>query len=56
MTAKMTGQSEGTSVSWRIFTALALVAGLGLAGCSDVDSMLFGDFNTAPDNEQSQAS
>lgn len=56
MTAKMTGQSEGTSVSWRIFTALALVAGLGLAGCSDVDSMLFGDSNTAPDNEQSQAS
>jgi hypothetical protein len=56
MTAKMTGQSEGSSVSWRIFSALALVAGLGLAGCADVDSMLFGDSETAPDESQSQAS
>jgi hypothetical protein len=27
----------------RLFSALALAAGLGLAGCSDVDSALFGD-------------
>jgi hypothetical protein len=33
-----------------------LVAGLGLAGCADVDSMLFGDSSTAPDNDQSQTS
>ena len=56
MADKMTGQSEGTRVSSRIFSALVLVAGLGLAGCADVDSMLFGDNEAAPDNSQSQAS
>ena len=55
MTTKMTGQSEGSSISWRFFSALVLVAGLGLAGCADVDSMLFGDSGTAPDEDQSQA-
>ena len=56
MADKMTEQSAGTRVSSRIFSALVLVAGLGLAGCADVDSMLFGDNETAPDNSQSQAS
>jgi hypothetical protein len=55
MTAKMTGQSQGSNVSWRFFGALALVAGLGLAGCADVDSMLFGDSGTAPDESKSEA-
>jgi hypothetical protein len=52
----MTGQSEGSGVSWRFFSALALVAGLGLAGCADIDSMLFGDSGATPDESQSQAS
>jgi hypothetical protein len=56
MTAKMIGQSEGSGVSRRIIAALALVAGLGLAGCSDVDNMLFGDSGSSADNEQSEAS
>lgn len=56
MADKITGQSEGSSVSSRIFSALVLVAGLGLAGCADVDTMLFGDTGTTPDNGQSQAS
>ena len=56
MADKMTGPSDGTRVSSRIFSALVLVAGLGLAGCADVDSMLFGDNEAAPDNSQSQAS
>jgi hypothetical protein len=34
---------------------LALIAGLGLAGCADVDSMLFGDSGTAPDESKSEA-
>ena len=29
--------------SGRLFCALAVVASLGLAGCSDVDNALFGD-------------
>ena len=56
MADKMTERSEGSRVSSRIFSALVLVAGLGLAGCADVDSMLFGDSSTAPDNDQSQTS
>jgi hypothetical protein len=55
MTVKMTGQSEGSGVSWRFFSALALVAGLGLAGCADIDSMLFGDTGAAPEEGQSEA-
>ena len=56
MADKMTGQSEDSSVSSRIFSALVLVAGLGLAGCSDVDTMMFGDTGTTPDNGQSETS
>ena len=56
MTAKMIGRADGSGLSGRIFTALALVAGLGLAGCSDVDNMLFGDSGTSADTEQSEAS
>ncbi|MBV9043748.1 MAG: hypothetical protein JO348_08620 [Alphaproteobacteria bacterium] len=35
--------AAGTRRKARLVSALALVAGLGLAGCSDVDSALFGD-------------
>jgi len=37
----------------RVFGALALVAGLGLAGCSDIDDALFG---TSDETDMSQAS
>ena len=56
MADRMTEQSEGQRVLSRIFSALLLVAGLGLAGCTDIDSMLFGDSGTAPDESQSKAS
>ena len=52
MTANMIGRTKGKGVSSHIFSALALVAGLGLAGCADVDSMMFGDTGGAPDNSQ----
>lgn len=52
MTADMANRSAFSGVSSRIFSALVLVAGLGLAGCSDIDSMLFGDSGT--DNGESQ--
>lgn len=43
MTVKLTGRAAISGVSSRILGALALVAGMGLSGCADVDSMLFGD-------------
>jgi hypothetical protein len=49
MTAKLAGRAAVFSVSARCFKALVLVAGVGLAGCSDVDSMLFGDSGAEPD-------
>ncbi|GAA0553760.1 hypothetical protein FHS83_001657 [Rhizomicrobium palustre] len=47
MTAKLRGRATTSGVSTRILGALTLV--VGLAGCSDVDSMLFGDSGSAPD-------
>ena len=55
MAKRMTGRSEGSRVSSRIFSALVLVAGLGLAGCSDVDTMLFGDNNAPEEAAPSEA-
>jgi len=49
MTAKMTGRVAISGVSSRFLGVLALVAALGLQGCSDVDSMLFGDSGSEPD-------
>lgn len=43
MTVKFTGRAAISGVSSRILGALVLVAGMGLSGCADVDSMLFGD-------------
>jgi hypothetical protein len=56
MADKITEQSEGSRGSSRIFSALLLVVGLGLAGCADVDSMLFGDTGTTAVNGESQVS
>lgn len=53
MTAKMAGRATISGVPSRVLGALVLVAGLGLGGCSDVDSMLFGD--SGPDNETATA-
>lgn len=50
MTAKSAGRAAVSGVSSRFFRALVLVAGVGLAGCSDVDSMLFGDSGAAPES------
>lgn len=49
MTVKLAGRAAISGVSTRILGALVLVASLGLAGCSDVDSMLFGDSGGEPD-------
>ncbi len=49
MTAKLAGRATISGVSSRFFRALVLVTGVGLAGCSDVDSMLFGDSGSQPD-------
>jgi len=49
MTGKWARRAAISSVSSRLLGALALVAGVGLSGCSDVDSMLFGDSGSAPD-------
>jgi hypothetical protein len=46
MTVKYAGRAANSGVSSRILGAFVLVAALGLAGCSDVDSMLFGDSGT----------
>ena len=50
MTRKWAGRAAISSVSSRFLGAFALVAGLGLSGCSDVDSMLFGDSGSSPDS------
>lgn len=49
MTVKSAGRAAIAGVSSRYFRALVVIAGLGLAGCSDVDSMLFGDSGSQPD-------
>ena len=49
MTLNLAGRAAISGVSSRILGALVLVASLGLAGCSDVDSMLFGDSGTEAD-------
>ena len=42
MTTEMAGRAAFSSVSLRIVRTLVLASALGLAGCADVDSMLFG--------------
>jgi hypothetical protein len=49
MTVKLAERAAISGVSTRVLGALVLVASLGLAGCSDVDSMLFGDSGAEPD-------
>lgn len=56
MTMKLAGRAAISGVSSRILGAAVLVASLGLAGCSDVDSMLFGDSGTEPDTSAPVAS
>ena len=50
MTARTTERAKIASVSTRLWTILSLVAVLGLSGCADVDSMLFG--GETPDANQ----
>jgi hypothetical protein len=50
MTVKLAGRAAISGVSSRILGALVVVAAMGLAGCSDVDSMLFGDSGAEPDS------
>lgn len=52
----MTGRPEGSNVSSRVLGALVVALGLGLAGCSDVDTMLFGDNNASEQAAPSQPS
>lgn len=56
MTVKLAGRAAISGVSSRILGALVLVTTLGLAGCSDVDSMLFGDSGSEPDSGSPVAS
>lgn len=49
MTEKTAGRIAVSGVSSRLFKILALATALGLAGCSDVDTMLFGDNGAASD-------
>jgi hypothetical protein len=49
MTANKTGRAAVSGISSGFFRALVLLAGLGLAGCADVDSMLFGDSGSEPE-------
>lgn len=53
MTAKSAGRAAFSSVSSRFFQAFVLIAALGLAGCSDVDGMLFGDSGSEADTTAS---
>jgi hypothetical protein len=56
MTMKLAGRAAISSASSRILGAVALIASIGLAGCSDVDSMLFGDSGPEPDSTAPVAS
>ncbi len=49
MTGNWAGRAAITGLSSRFIGAFVLVAGIGLSGCSDVDSMLFGDSGSSPD-------
>jgi len=49
MTMKLAGLAAISGVSSRILGALVLVTAMGLAGCTDVDSMLFGDSGSEPE-------
>jgi hypothetical protein len=49
MTANVTGRAAVSRISSRFFRALVLLAGVGLAGCADVDSMLFGESGSEPE-------
>ena len=49
MTMKLAGRAAISGVSSRILVALVLVTALGLTGCADVDSMLFGDSGSEPE-------
>jgi len=49
MTAKLCGRAAVSGVSARFFKALVVLAGVSLAGCADIDSMLFGESGTEPE-------
>jgi|WetSurMetagenome_2_1015567.scaffolds.fasta_scaffold98702_1 hypothetical protein len=49
MTANKAGRAAVSGISSGFFKALVLLGGLGLAGCADVDSMLFGDSSSEPE-------
>jgi hypothetical protein len=49
MTVKLAGRAAVSSVSSRFFRTLVVLAGVSLAGCADVDSMLFGDSGNEPE-------
>ena len=55
MTAEIAGRVAVSNVSSRVFRVLVLAAALGLAGCADVDSMLFGESEQAPEDQTSTA-
>jgi hypothetical protein len=52
MTEKTASPMAVSGVSSRLFRVLALATALGLAGCSDVDTMLFGSDDSATDQTQ----
>jgi len=55
MTEKTAGRTAVSGVSSRLFKVLALATALGLAGCADVDTMLFGDNGTSAEETQPPA-
>jgi hypothetical protein len=55
MSAKMAGQAAFSGVSSRLAGVLIVIAGLALGGCSDVDSMLFGDSGPDTDTTTSES-
>ncbi len=56
MTAKTAERAALSIISSRILSVSALTAGLGLAGCADVESTLFGGSRTSSENTQASTS
>ena len=46
MTAKLAGRAAISSISAQFLRALVVLTAIGLAGCADVDAMLFGESGT----------
>ena len=50
MTAKLAGRAAVSGNSARFFKFLVVLSAIALAGCADIDSMLFGESDNAPES------